>query len=300
MGIINKHLMEAINLFEEVEDDILLSDQQELHDEFEALREQTVYTNQMLGDRISGQAHNIPPVQYGPQKASRTDLSYKIPVGSSFVPMFRHDVAPSALPQKVFPGFHPDEDSEVFSQDFVLPVEIFLDIPSREARHVPVQPQPQPQPQTVFQPPTPVTLYSSRSTGQSAPSSTVTAPSVPSLPVSFPMPRPLPPPVTASTSSSSVAATSKGSSTSSSRSTYVKKFNCKFCKYSTDRKNDWDNHCNRHTGTRYECSHPGCKKTFSSEKNRTFHCKNVHLTINRATCSVSNCNFQCNDYGKFR
>ena len=255
-------------------------------------------------------------------------MTYTVSADHNPPPFFRHDVDPATLdpPQemsakstlrpvaprsvKIFAGFYPDPDIEFNTEDFYLLVEIFLAIPSAEARNIPVQPQPPPtqpvfpgpapqQPvftnpvqtqQAVF--PTPVQVFSSRKSGQIAPTSTVTGPSVP---VRIPMPPPPPPPVAPTPVVS--ATPSKSVSTPSSSSGYVKKFNCKFCKYSTDRKNDWENHCNRHTGQTFKCGQNGCKKVFSSPKNRDFHCKNVHLGIKRFTCPELKCNHQENDYG---
>ena len=122
---------------------------------------------------------------------------------------------------------------------------------------------------------------SSRIPGKTAPSSTPMPP--PQQPVIqstvSEKPKPQPESSTSTSTSSTPTPSSSSTPTPSSSSTYVKKFNCKFCHYSTDRKNDWENHCNRHTGHTFECSHPGCKKVFSSEKNRTFHFRNVHMKL---------------------
>ena len=92
--------------------------------------------------------------------------------------------------------------------------------------------------------------------------------------------------------SSTVTSSSRPSSTPSLP---PKKYKCKFCTYSTDRKNDWSNHCNLHTGTSFKCGL--CPRTFHSEKNRTIHFKQVHLKQHRALYSVDKCNFSCNDFG---
>ena len=314
LGVISRHLSHACELFEEVKEDISLSDQPMLVKAFGRLRDQTVLTQQIVGDKIAGQSHNIPPVEYHARKGSTTDLTYRITPGTKFVPMFRHDIStnpelfapkttttPVAPPAEniIFPGFHPNPDCQIFTQDFLLPVEIFLAIPPAEERR---KPQPPPATQPVFPTVTPTPQMSSRKPGETAPSSTPMPP--PQQPViqSTVSEKAKPEPESSTSTSTSSAPTPSSSSTPtpSSSSTYVKKFNCKFCHYSTDRKNDWENHCNRHTGHTFKCSHPGCKKVFSSEKNRTFHFKNVHMNIKRATCSVDTCNFQCNDFGKMR
>ena len=328
MGIISRHLGEAIKLFEQVEPDVKHSHKKALSSSFKDLRNATILTDQLMGNTIQGHSQNIPPVLYGARKGTASDMTYTVSADHNPPPFFRHDVDPATLdpPQemsakstlrpvaprsvKIFAGFYPDPDIEFNTEDFYLPVEIFLAIPSAEARNIPVQPQPPPtQPvfpgpapqQPVFtnpvqtqQPvfPTPVQVLSSRKSGQIAPTSTVTGPSVP---VRIPMPPPPPPPVAPTPVVS--ATPSKSVSTPSSSSGYVKKFSCKFCKYSTDRKNDWENHCNRHTGQTFKCGQDGCKKVFSSPKNRDFHFKNVHLGIKRFTCPELKCNHQENDYG---
>ena len=144
-------------------------------------------------------------------------------------------------------------------------------------------------PQVTIDPPRP-TL----SARKSAPSSTVTSSSVhppPAPPSSAP---PQPP-----TSSSSTIATSTPSlhpaTSATSSAVRSKRFNCNLCKYSTDRKNDWDNHCNTHSGIRFKCG--SCERDFASEKNRTIHFRQIHLKQHRAICSVDKCNFSYNDFG---
>ena len=94
-----------------------------------------------------------------------------------------------------------------------------------------------------------------------------------SVPVSLSLPPPLnpsKPPLSAKQAAPSLHL-QQAPSTSSSTATSGKKYKCKCCKYETDRKNDWENHSNIHTGLKFPCS--SCDKEFSSIKNRTTHFK---------------------------
>ena len=93
-------------------------------------------------------------------------MTYSVSADHNPPPFFRHDVDPATLnpqPQemsakstlrpvalrsvKIFAGFYPDPDIEFNTEDFYLPVEILLAIPSTEAMDFPVQ-QPQPPPKS--------------------------------------------------------------------------------------------------------------------------------------------------------
>ena len=93
LGVISRHLSHACDLFEEVEEDISLSNQPILVKAFGQLRNQTVLTQQIVGDKVAGQSYNIPPVEYHARKGSATDLTYRMTPGTKFVPMFRHDIS---------------------------------------------------------------------------------------------------------------------------------------------------------------------------------------------------------------
>ena len=72
LGIIDRHLSEAINLFEEVEGDLK---NPTLNQSFNYLRCQVVETKQILGDRVRGISHMIPPVSYSPRSGTTSDLT---------------------------------------------------------------------------------------------------------------------------------------------------------------------------------------------------------------------------------
>ena len=59
LGIVDRHLSEATALFEEVEEDLK---DPVLNQAFNHLRCQVVLTKQVLGDRMKGITHTIPPV----------------------------------------------------------------------------------------------------------------------------------------------------------------------------------------------------------------------------------------------
>ena len=372
LGILTRHLTEAIKLFEEVEGDLHDKEDPSLFDSFFELRDQVNVTSQILGDRTKGRAHTIPPVEYGARSGTTSDLTYPIPKGYVPTPFIRHDVDPNigiphirppkttenpiAPPQpaqtaprsgRLLLGFIPDPLWRNFKQDFFLPLDIPMDLPleiSQQHRasqsSQPTQPsqsqssQPSqsfPQSQSLFptqdQPPRPIlplfpnldeptidtqTSYPSHpprpplSAKQTAPSATVSSSAIPPPPPppSTIAPRTtsssIAPPATSSsitprTTSSSIVTPATSSSSTSTVTVPSKKYNCKFCKYSTDRKNDWENHCNLHTGTRYKCG--SCDRDFASTKNRTIHFKQVHLNQKRALCPVDKCNYSCNDHG---
>ena len=117
-----------------------------------------------------------------------------------------------------------------------------------------------------------------------------------SVPVSLSLPPPLSPskpPLSAKQAAPSLHL-QQALSTSSPTATSGKKYKCKNCRYETDHKNDWENHCNIHTGLKFPCG--SCEKEFSSTKNRTTHFKLIHLKQKRALCSVDKCNFSYNDF----
>ena len=76
LGILTRHLTEAIKLFEEVEGDLHDKEDPTLFDSFFELRDHVNVTSQILGDRTKGRAHTLPPVEYGARSGStRLNLS---------------------------------------------------------------------------------------------------------------------------------------------------------------------------------------------------------------------------------
>ena len=361
LGIVQRHISEALKIFEEVEGDLYDSENPGLFDCFHDLREQVTLTSHILGDKMTGRKHTIPPVMFQARRATTSEMTLPVPEGYVPQPSIRHEVDPNigaplqpktteratSLPEKsqdkLFIGFEPQAFLAHFKQDFVLPIDIpmsvtytpsqsALDLLSQVSQSLRSQTQPshtqssqsqpsQSQPssqqseiesseieivssQTVPLQPTVFHLDPSQPTSYQIPPSQ-TRPSQPSQPsqssqISVPVSLSLPPPLNPSKPplSAKQAAPSlhlqQAPSTSSSTVT-GKKYKCKCCKYQTDRKNDWENHCNIHTGLKFPCG--SCHKEFSSTKNRTTHFKLVHLKQKRALCPVDKCNFSCNDFG---
>ena len=361
LGIVQRHISEALKIFEEVEGDLYDSENPGLFDCFHDLREQVTLTSHILGDKMTGRKHTIPPVMFQARRATTSEMTLPVPKGYVPQPSIRHEVDPNigaplqpktteratSLPEKsqdkLFIGFEPQAFLAHFKQDFVLPIDIPMSVsytPSQSALDLlsqlsqslrsqtqpshtqssqsqPSQSQPSSQQseiesseieivssQTVPLQPTVFHLDPSQPTSYQIPPSQ-TRPSQPSEPsqssqISVPGSLSLPPPLNPSKPplSAKQAAPSlhlqQAPSTSSSTVT-GKKYKCKFCTYQTDRKNDWENHCNIHTGLKFPCG--SCHKEFSSTKNRTTHFKLVHLKQKRALCPVDKCNFSCNDFG---
>ena len=367
LGIVQRHISEALKIFEEVEGDLYDSENPSLFDCFHDLREQVTLTSHILGDRMKGKRHTIPPVMFQAWRATTSEMTLPVPEGYVPQPSIRHEVDPNIgaplqpkttecatslhekSQDKLFIGFEPQAFLAHFKQDFVLPIDIPMSVtytPSQSALDLlsqvcqslrsqtqpshtqssqnqasqsqPSQSQPSSQQsqiesseieivssQTVPLQPTVFHLDPSQPTSYQIPPSQ-TRPSQPSQPsqssqISVPVSLSLPPPLNPSKPplSAKQAAPSlhllQAPSTSSSTATSGKKYKCKNCRYATDRKNDWENHCNIHTGLKFPCG--SCEKEFSSTKNRTTHFKLIHLKQKRALCSVDKCNFSCNDFG---
>ena len=361
LGIVQRHISEALKIFEEVEGDLYDSENPRLFDCFHDLREQVTLTSHILCDKMTGRKHTIPPVMFQARRATTSEMTLPVPEGYVPQPSIRHEVDPNigaplqpktteratSLPEKsqdkLFIGFEPQAFLVHFKQDFVLPIDIpmsvsytpsqsALDLLSQLSQSLQSQTQPshtqssqsqpsQSQPssqqseiesseieivssQTVPLQPTVFHLDPSQPTSYQIPPSQ-TRPSQPSQPsqssqISVPVSLSLPPPLNPSKPplSAKQAAPSlhlqQAPSTSSSTVT-GKKYKCKFCTYQTDHKNDWENHCNIHTGLKFPCG--SCHKEFSSTKYRTTHFKLVHLKQKRVLCPVDKCNFSCNDFG---
>ena len=103
LGILTRHLTEAIKLFEEVEGDLHDKEDPSLFDSFFELRDDVHVTSQILGDRIKGRAHTIPPVEYGARIGSTSDLTYPMPKGYVAAPYICHNVDPNIGIQHIRP-----------------------------------------------------------------------------------------------------------------------------------------------------------------------------------------------------
>ena len=407
LGMITRHLSEAMAVFEEVEGDLQTTDERAFADSFLELREHLNMSNQLLGNRLRGQGQNIPPVTYGPKKGTSSDVTYHIPTDYVPQPFTRQNLDPSVLDPQLHEqnmmtdtgefsqapttrgttvyttntctlNFRPSRSYS--TQDFTIPMDLVLDINlppsqmSQQYRHSQSQiTHTQPQPQQIVSLPADVDLSQQDFTfslpipaTQFVPETQLsqTVHTVPdtqfpvapqlqpqsSIQVSFPVPPPPPPAIQSSfpvplqpevfitqdappqplsarpplsarqsapagppsdapvplapifsrpatPAQQATSATPAQQATPSVSGPPAKKYQCLQCTYSTDRKQDFDNHQNMHTGKRFKCSHQGCPKSFASKKNRDFHFKHIHLGINRCICSVDKCNYSCNDYG---
>ena len=149
-----RHISEALKIFEEVEGDLYDSENLGLFDCFHDLREQVTLTSHILSDRIKGRKHTIPPVMFQARKATTSEMTLPVPEGYVPQPSIRHEVDPNigaplppktteratSLPEKsqnkLFIGFEPQAFMAHFKQDFVLPIDIPMSVtytPSQSA-----------------------------------------------------------------------------------------------------------------------------------------------------------------------
>ena len=158
LGIMDRHLTEAMKLFEEVEGNLYNSEDPTVLNSLHDLRRQTHLTKQILGDRMKGQKHLIPPVLFQARKATTSDMTYPVPEGYVPLPLINPDIdvdfgatvppQPTPTPQatqeqftpQIFVGFQPPPAWSKAVQDFILPVEIPMSITcvgSQQSRIIP-------------------------------------------------------------------------------------------------------------------------------------------------------------------
>ena len=153
LSIVQRHISEALKIFEEGEGDLYDSENPRLFDCFHDLREQVTLTSHILGDKITGRKHTIPPVMFQARRATTSEMTLPVPEGYVPQPSIRHNVDPNigaplppktteratSLPQtseKLFIGFEPQAFMAHFKQDFVLPLDILMSLsytPSQSA-----------------------------------------------------------------------------------------------------------------------------------------------------------------------
>ena len=92
LGIMDRHLTEAMKLFEEVEGNLYNSEDPTVLNSLHDLRRQTHLTKQILGDRMKGQKHLIPPVLFQARKATTSDMTYPVPEGYVPLPLINPDI----------------------------------------------------------------------------------------------------------------------------------------------------------------------------------------------------------------
>ena len=165
LGILNRHLNEAVKLFEEVEGDLNRQENPMLFESFHEVRSQVNLTGQILGDRIAGRSQTISPVSYWPRAGTTSDLTYPFPKNYVPTPFLRHEIVPNIgapvyqedLPPKttqqpvappsssslttgrIFVGFTPDPLWRDFTKDFYLPLDIPMALPMDPSQPLPSQ-----------------------------------------------------------------------------------------------------------------------------------------------------------------
>ena len=95
LGIVQRHISEALKIFEEVEGDLYDSKNPGLFDCFHDLREQVTLTSHILGDRMKGKRHTIPPVMFQARRATTSEMTLPVPEGFVPQPSIRHEVDPN-------------------------------------------------------------------------------------------------------------------------------------------------------------------------------------------------------------
>ena len=281
-----KHAITACNIFSEIKPDLIKEEDTLLVDSLYDMRKQLEVVKQLVSARSGNVGTSIvPDVQIPPLKPS---------------PMTKH--IPSTYVQLPFytgglTGQVPDDNPDIvenhparraptttrtttffpeiqmgpalLNRDFEVPEPLATEV--EEARKRPAAAEAEDEAEAEF-------TYS-RSTRSSKKKKSKSSSSSSSS-----APPPSPPPVPQSASASGF--------------TPPKKFTCLQCAYSSDRKQDYENHMNRHLGSTFKCIH--CKKTFFSESSRKSDIKTSHLGIKRAKCSFENCNWEDTDFGKYR
>ena len=81
-----------MKLFEEVEGNLYNSEDPTVLNSLHDLRRETHLTKQILGDRMKGQKHLIPPVLFQARKATTSDMTYPVPEGYVPLPLINLDI----------------------------------------------------------------------------------------------------------------------------------------------------------------------------------------------------------------
>ena len=90
-----RHISEALKIFEEVEGDLYDSKNPSLFYCFHDLREQVTLTSHILSDRIKGKKHTIPPVMFQAWRATTSEMTLPVPEEYVPQPSIRHEVDPN-------------------------------------------------------------------------------------------------------------------------------------------------------------------------------------------------------------
>ena len=285
LSLIGRHLSAAMDIFNVIEDDLFDT---EVASCFQDLRINITQCQQFLGAPQKGTVATIPDVNLGPPASVATSSSRLFPQEFQPAPLIRRNLPLDAgLPETTSSGstavksagqkapfkgppqktvvvldkfFPAMPTKEVVFSEFNIPIDF-------TAIQVPVT-------QAVT---TAVTIISSVCPSTATSSSVFSGPS------------------TATTGSTTSTVTTVLGTVVSSQ--LYKRFNCQFCQYKTDRRQDFQNHSRTHEGVKIKCGHRGCRKSFWSNKSKRAHFKTVHMKKKRAQCHHVKCEYETNDYG---
>ena len=232
-------------------------------------------TRHFLHQRVKSKEVTVPPVTVSVQK--KTAMTKDLAVDYQPVPLIRHQVKeknPDVYPAKTTGGPQSQAHRKIFphiqmgpallKEQFKIPKDV------AESKQSKKRPAAQEKGQEI---PSKAPRRATRSAAQSGSSAG------PSVPVSIPLSSIQQTPTTAVAPSGS-----------------PKKYVCTTCGYTTDRKHDFDNHMNQHSGIKFTCD--TCKKHFYSEAARKKYIQTTHLALKMARCQVVDCDWEDKEFGK--
>ena len=277
LALCHQYLNGAVQMYNETESQIEEEEDTLLLDSLQTLRNQMEVTRQLLLQRVKSKEVTVPPITVLAQK--KTAMTKELEVDYQPVPLIRHQVKeknPDVFPAKTTGGPEQQAPRKLFPPILMGPALLKeqFSIPKEVVQST--QPSKQPSRKRQAKEPEVEEVPSSKRATRSAAKSSSSGP--PSVKVSIPLSSLQP-------ASSSVAPSAS-----------PKKFVCNQCDYTTDRKHDFDNHSNQHSGIKYICD--TCKKTFYSEAARKKHIQTTHLQLKMARCSQVDCNWEDKDFGK--
>ena len=285
-----KHAMTSCNIFSEIEPDLIKEEDTLLVDSVYDLRKQLEVVKQLVSARSGPTGTSIvPDVQIPPLKP--TPMTKNIPSTFVQLPYYVGGIGGRVLPDNTdivenHPArkaptttrtttFFPEIEMgpALLNREFAIPQPLAVEVEESRKRPAPTPEEEQEEEFTY-----------SRSTRSSSSKKKKRSKDKSLSESAAPQPPPPPPPPAPQSSSTGF--------------TPPKKFTCLQCTYQFDRKQDYENHMNKHLGIAFKCMH--CKKAFYSEGSRKNHIKTSHLGIKRAKCSFENCDWEDIDFGKYR
>ena len=97
LAVTHKYLVGAVNMFNEIEHEVLEEEDQVLVDSMKELRDQMEVTQQLLQSRCKSKEHAVPPVTVHSQK--KTAMTKEIAQDYVPVPLIRHGIKEVAQKQ---------------------------------------------------------------------------------------------------------------------------------------------------------------------------------------------------------